>query len=266
MHTPLQKYFSQRIKNLFNSLHEFELTGSASSMHDFRVEIKKLRAVERFLKKIYPKKEIRKSIHLLRAIFYTGGEIREFQLMQGWLRKSNLSVLERLYFPDETLQDMILAFRTNAHRYKKDLSGIIEILSKYVPVTNRILAEQYFTDIHARIQENISDNPENTEWHELRKFLKQWMYVNDWVGHTDKEENDFLFSYYNRLQEAIGQWHDLEMIKHHFAQKQIYLSQDIAVQKEFGIAWNKLTKQFKQKERNVEMLFARYPENKTEQA
>ena len=97
MHTPLQKYFAQRVKNLFNHLHNFELNGDDISLHDFRVEIKKLRAVIKFLRDIYPKQKLKKAGHLLRTIFQTAGEIREYQLMQQWLQKYQFPVIENEY-------------------------------------------------------------------------------------------------------------------------------------------------------------------------
>ncbi|HXL56924.1 MAG TPA: hypothetical protein VN958_11735, partial [Chitinophagaceae bacterium] len=65
------------------------------------------------------------------------------------------------------------------------------------------------------------------------------------------------FSYYNKLQERIGLWHDLEIIKDSFSQKQVYLSQDIEVQKDFNLAWGKLTASLKYRERQIEEMLSR---------
>src|SRR6476646_5415837 len=99
MHTPLEKYFAQRTKNLFNHLHDFELMGDEVSLHDLRVEMKKLRAVIKFLRNIYSRQRLKKPAHSLRAIFQQAGEIRETQIMQQWLQKNNFTVIEQTYYP-----------------------------------------------------------------------------------------------------------------------------------------------------------------------
>ena len=112
MHTPLEKYFVLRETNLFNHLHDFELSGDDTSLHDLRVEMKKLRAIIKFLRSIYSKQRIKKPAHSLRAIFQQAGEIREMQIMEQWLQKNNLSVIEQTYYPPEKLHALISEFQS----------------------------------------------------------------------------------------------------------------------------------------------------------
>src|SRR3954468_23357296 len=99
MHTPLEKYFSQRTKNLFNHLHDFELADDEVALHDLRVEIKKLRAIIKFLRTVYPEQKLKKPAHALRAIFQNAGEIREMQIIHQWLQKNNFIIIEQTYYP-----------------------------------------------------------------------------------------------------------------------------------------------------------------------
>src|SRR5438045_1392804 len=118
MDTLLQKYFAQRVKNLFNHLHDFELNGDEQSLHDLRVEIKKLRAIIKFLSSIYHKQQLKRPAHLLRAIFQKAGEVRESQLLQQWLHKYEYNAIIHHYFPEERLDFLIEQFRQNAPQYK----------------------------------------------------------------------------------------------------------------------------------------------------
>jgi len=259
MLTPLQKYFAQRVKNLFNHLHDFELNGDDVSLHDFRVEMKKLRSIVRFLQQIYPKQKLKRPSHLLRSIFQVAGEIREYQILQQWLQKNNFFVLELEYYPPDRLKNMIEAFRVRAEDYKTDFNEVIEVVGHYVHTTNEILPEQYFTDVNAQVENMVRKNLPQTEWHELRKLIKQRMYAFNWIQHDDGYE-DTAFPFYNKLQETIGQWHDLDIIKESFSQKQIYLSQDIEVQKDFSLAWEKLTTSLRQKEKAIEEMLGKVVE------
>ncbi|CAN5164565.1 hypothetical protein BH11BAC6_BH11BAC6_10330 [soil metagenome] len=256
MDTPLEKYFALRVKNLFNHLHDFELNGDESSLHDMRVEIKKLRAIVRFLGSVYHKQQLKKPAHLLRAIFQKAGEIRESQLLQQWLQKNQYHAIEHTYFPSEKLDFLIEQFRKNEVQYKDDFKEIIESLSKFVHSTNEILAEQYFIDLNAQVEKLCRKNLPHADWHELRKLIKQRIYAYNWVRHEEKTE-DTNFHYYNKLQEQIGLWHDIEIIKDNFSQKQVYLSQDIDVQIDFNLAWEKLTASHRYREKQVEELLGR---------
>jgi len=256
MHTHLEKYFSQRVKNLFNHLHDFELTGDEVSLHDLRVEMKKLRAIIKFLRNIYSKTRIKKPAHALRAIFQQAGEIREYQIISLWLQKNNFSMIEQVYFPADQLKYMIMEFQKDTGHLKEEFNKIIESISPFIENTNEILAEQYFVDLNALLEQLCNKDLPQTEWHELRKLTKQRIYAYNWISH-EKEGEDSNFSYYHKLQEAIGFWHDLVIIKDAFSTQQVYLSQDIEVQKDFTIAWEKLAASLKQREKQIEELLSR---------
>lgn len=262
MHTtPLEKYFAQRVKNIFNNLHDFELNGDDVSMHDFRVEMKKLRAMVKFFKQIYPKQKIKKASHTLHAIFQEAGEIREYQLLIQWLTKNQFTAIERVYFPPEKLQVMVQRFRLNSQAIKDDLKEVIDHVGHFVHSTNEILAEQYYAELNARVARLSHRKLQTQDWHELRKLIKQRIYAYNWVKH-DADNDDLLFTYYNKLQETIGLWHDADIIKDVFGQKQIYLSQDLDVQKDFAPAWDKISSTLKHREKQVEDLLDSPKENR----
>jgi len=256
MHTPLEKYFDLRTKNMFNHLHDFELNGDEQSMHDLRVEIKKMRAIIKFLQSIYSRPHLKEPAHLIRHIFQRAGRIREEQLLQIWLRKNNLVSIESNCYPPEKLEFLVEEFRRHSIQYKDDFKEIIAVLDGLVRNTNVILAEHYFVDINSRVEKLIRRNLPQTEWHELRKLIKQRLFSYNWVEHGEGDD-DPNFSFFQKLQEAIGLWHDLDIIKQSFSRKQIWLSQDLEVQKEFAVAWEKLTAGIKQREKQIEELISR---------
>jgi len=259
MSSHLEKYFDQRVKNIFNHLYDFEVTGEENAMHDFRVEMKKLRSIIKFLRVVYPKHQLKKAAHSLRNVFHEAGVIREYQVLQQWLEKNELLVIEATYFPRDEQQKMIEAFRENTKDYQKQLEEVIDHVKVFINSTKEILYEQYLVDLHAQLDDFCNKDLAKEQWHEMRKVIKQWMYALNWVD-NDEDKKDKDFPYYNKLQEVIGQWHDLEMFKQEFADKQIYLSQDIEVQKDFSMGWEKLNTSIKQKEKQVEELLAKEPQ------
>ena len=254
MPNPFQAYYSQRLKNLFNGLHDFNLNGDEASLHDFRVEMKKLRAVIKFLRTIYPIQKLKKAGQKLRAIFQEAGEIREYQLLQQWMAKNELASFDQHYLPQSKLLDLTHQFRKRTSCTKQLLKEMVDEVGKYVDATNQVLAEKYVVDLHAQIEKMINGQPGTPDWHELRKLIKQWIHAINWVKAEDnRTENDL--SFYNKMQEAIGRWHDAEMIRDTLYQKQIYLSQDMEVQKDFTKASNKINQSIRYREKQVgEML------------
>ena len=260
MATRIEKNYDHRIKKIFNHLHDFDLHPDDSSLHDLRVEMKKLRALLKFLRTIYPQQKLKKAAHLLRTVFHAAGEIREFQLMQQWCRANNIYHIESTYYPQEELDHLILNFKNALEGYKKDLEEMCKKSQEFVQDTHIILAEQYVTDLYAQLDTKTHIRLASEEWHELRKIIKQWMYALDWIHESKTEKKDQTFSFYNKLQEIIGQWHDLEMIKESFSQKQIFLSMDLDVQQDFARAWDLLLNSIKKSAKQVTAMLAKHRE------
>jgi len=249
----LYLYYNQRVKQVFNHLLEFDISSSENSLHDFRVEIKKMRAIMKFLKSVYRKQKLKKTTRQLNSIFQEAGEIREYQLLLLWFQKHDLNIFIKKTFPVETLEEMINKFHKKVHEFKHDLKDLNDHVNEYILKTNEILAEQYVTDLSVQIETLVRKNCPISEWHELRKIIKQWMYAINWV------ENGIVtdISFYQKLQEAIGYWHDAQVIKEILLQKKIFLSQDVELQKSFSIANEKLNQSLKYREKQILELLSR---------
>ncbi len=257
MSNPLPPYFSQRVKNLFNHLHDFERNGDDISVHDLRVEMKKIRAILNFLRTIYPSHKLKKASQKIRSIFQESGEIREYQLLQQWLVKNKFSSFDKNYFPKLLLGRLVNDFRAKTSDNKQVLKEVTDDIEKYIQVTNPLLAEQYAVDLYVRITNITGEQPAKTDWHELRKLIKQWMYAVNRLGNEEVLRAEPDLSYYDKLQEAIGNWHDAEVIFDSLYQKQIYLSNVIEVQKDFARASTKIKQSIKYRERQVGEILAR---------
>ncbi len=255
MLNPLRLYYAQRIKNIFNHLHDFELKGDEVSMHDLRVEMKKFSALIRFLRTVYPKQKLKKAAHYINSVFHESGDIREFQILHQWLLKNEYKGLESNYFPESKLKEMSKDFQLKSKKYRREFKETMDDINKFIEATNHILVEQYLVEVHARIEKLTSNHAETEYWHELRKYIKQWLYANNWVDSSKNKHRDDL-PYYNKLQECIGLWHDAEVIKEMLLSKQIKFSVDIEIQKEFTSACAKLNRSIRYRERQIGKLLS----------
>lgn len=255
MASAFQQYYIQRVKHLFNHLHDFELNQDEISLHDLRVEIKKIRTITKFLRKVYPHHKLKKAAKTLRIVFTEAGLIREMQLIRNWLVKENLPALEQQFFSPETLESATVSFQQQTRMYKKSLREATDSIGELVQVTNPVLPEQFATDVFAQLEEKTGGRPDKSEWHELRKLIKRWIYARNWSP-PDENQSVLPLSFWNKLQEEIGYWHDLEMIKELLYKKQVYLSQDIAIQKDFNRAVSRLEHGLRYREKKVTDLFS----------
>lgn len=247
----LHTYFMQRVKQVFNHLHDFDSSMSETDLHDFRVELKKMRAILKFLSKVYSKQKLKKSARLLSNIFQQAGDIREYQLLLQWLDKNELGVLKKHCFPENRMSEMMQVFQQHTHLYKLELKELVDDLTDFVKSTNSILSEQYASDLFAQINKMIVKDCNEDHWHELRKRIKQWQYACNWVGENDW---NLEYAYFQKLQEAIGQWHDLETIQQQLLPKQKAFSNHLDVLMELSKAEQVLEKTIKLRKKEVKEI------------
>jgi CHAD domain-containing protein len=253
-HSLLHTYFKQRVKQVFNHLHDFDSSMSETDLHDFRVELKKMRAILKFLSKVYSKQKLKKSARLLSNIFQQAGDIREYQILLQWLDKSDMNELKNQCFPEHRMVEMIQHFQQQTHLFKLELKEVVDQLSDFIKSTNSILSEQYAIDLFAQINKIILKDCNASQWHDLRKRIKQWQYACNWV---DEKDWNLEQAYFQKLQEAIGHWHDIETIQQNLVAQQKAYSNQIEVLKEITKANQLLEKSNKLRKREVQVLLTR---------
>ena len=124
-------------------------------MHDFRVELKRLKSIIKFLKTIYSKDKFKKTAFLLDSVFQHAGEIREYQLLLQWFNSHQLTQLTQSYFPEEKMKKMIARFHHQSSSYESDLKEVIDRISKFIHTTNNILPAQYVIELNAKIDKML---------------------------------------------------------------------------------------------------------------
>ena len=131
---------------------------------------------------------------------------------------------------------------------------MVDQLTEFVKSTNSILSEQYAIDLFAQINKIILKDCNISQWHDLRKRIKQWQYACNWVDEKDWHLEQ---AYFQKLQEAIGQWHDVEIIQQNLVAQHKAYSNQIEVLMELTKASQVLEKSNKLKKREVQELLAR---------
>lgn len=259
MNNKIERYYSHRVKNIFNQIHDFEISITESTLHDFRVEIKKIKTVTKFLKSVYGKSEIKKIKNILDSTFQEVGNIRELQLMHNWFEENNFEEIEKNFFNKYAISTFLTSFRNKLPDLKKDLDKLLKPNIKLLEKTNQIVVDQYVLKLKYSIEKRLQKKQIEPEWHQLRKLIKQWSYSTNWVS---SEENTFeikrLYAYCNKLQELIGNWHDQIIIQEFLLDMQFYVSKELAVQKEYVMALKKINTTIEATQKEVKTFLKKY--------
>lgn len=187
------------------------------AIHDFRVALKKTRTVLNFLNYwSYGQASSRKIISEFKPIFRKTGKIRELHIHKSLVPEiAELSGLD-IEFLHKKISYQIIRNKPflgqNTKAFKKKIPGIYKKIYTRIKAAEkgktRIDAAANFQIILARkIQKQVSS--ESPDLHQIRKFLKQQIYIFDAFQESE------LLSFYKEfraewkiLESTIGTWHD----------------------------------------------------------
>ncbi|MGX5819249.1 CHAD domain-containing protein [Chitinophaga lutea] len=191
-----RKYLTKRCRELRLQLHTFCHDGGEEPLHKVRVEIKKLKAFTTFTHTAALPGSLRK-------IFRKAGVIREAGI--------NGRLMQQLHLQDTALQDageITQQFRSRYRRYDHDIRRACKKLAHGLhPVRSGRTGHWLQHQLEAVGQ--IMFMSETDQLHKARKKLKNLLYVLGMLGGRPAFVTKIDTSYLDRLQDAIGRWHDL---------------------------------------------------------
>lgn len=198
-----EKYLSKRWKALTEQAGLFCQTLSQDALHDFRVEIKKIRAIINFLQKCSSGKIPQTQADNLKAIFKQAGHIRSAHIS----RELGGSSSSQGSSPEEG------GFKTQAGHLCRQIH---ETLPDKLPVPEfrDISNQRILRSYHKKIKKLafiFASSDMEPELHQSRKRIKSLIYLHKLLGKSLKKELNLDLVYLDELQDVIGQWHDAEM-------------------------------------------------------
>ena len=193
-----------REHNLKKMMAEISETNSESVIHDIRIEIKKIYAINS-LYKFNRKKLIRKkTLHLMQEIFQIAGKIRKYQI--------ELKILKQ-HYPKK----YIVPFYNLIKKEKKLLEH--EFYKKFycypfrlkISLNSSNLSLDEISSFLISCYKNVEKLKfNNTKIHNIRKKLKNAFYVIDFINSSFYNQ---IGIHQKKLIKRIGNWHDLVVIR-----------------------------------------------------
>jgi CHAD domain-containing protein len=235
-------------------LHDYAQTNEAEELHQLRVALKKLKAVEFFLSTTTKETgKLKTTGKHLKKIFKAAGAIRQKEIVLNWMQEHSFQLLAETVQLSRQIQEEQELFFKKQHLYKKQLQKQSAVYLEYAQKMKAADAEVYIQQLKQMIHEGLQ-NIRQEGWHELRKQVKQLLYVWQWLN--AKQKLHFFtakeFQYFDLLQEQIGNWHDLIDLKQWLTDGEFFLNSDARIKQEFNRCWQLLNKQLMMNEKRVQ--------------
>ena len=202
------KYLDKEWQEMNAHLKAFLASGDEEALHKFRVQIKKLRAMLSLIEGASKHQGLLKKFKPIRKIFKYAGNIRDAHTN---LKLSAQYMLKNEQF--ESGQHQIIVDGTNLFRHhgKKFIKHIKEThkqLKKLLPhINNQSIADFYRKQLEV-IAVNFKVSGFTEDMHTNRKLIKILVYNHKLANKALNGAVPFNAEYLDKLQGAIGEWHD----------------------------------------------------------
>lgn len=223
MKNNLQKYLEKQVLQFGANFKQVCRDSDADAVHDMRVAVKRLRALEVLAGKVAQNQIDPEASGELRHLFKLSGRIRDMQVQQQLLdlmaAKLNTSFGELAAYLKNSENKSISKFSdfTGKH-FDTDFTG--NLVKEIERIFNTAADSDLTSGVKSVVAEIIetvrlmkTDQQHEEYLHEIRRKLKQYNYL---LSVYDKQSSDYpeLLSTLQHLEKAnnlLGEWHDLDV-------------------------------------------------------
>jgi len=207
----IQEYVLERFEKIKQFHSEFSRFGRQSDLHQFRVEIKKLRMVIRLLDHCLLQKNASVEFLPLKTVFKEAGEIRNIHIEIGILEKFARKGSGPLHKKKQVLKSKSLDFIRKVSAYE----GVIESTENGILQTIEDLDDKgiltYLKGLIHKTGKNLQNSDKKEKMHKARSLMKVLLYNTALSSSKVREALPIDKNYLNELQELIGKWHDADL-------------------------------------------------------
>ena len=202
-------YFVLQHRLFKRALNAYARKKNNDSLHQLRVAIKKMNALLILLHKLNPDFDYEAAYVPYKNIFKRAGFIRE-EILQS----------ERLKQGSENKQGkrvrVAILSKLNTELFRVSKAELVNA-GKALPFIQSALGKlkqkeiiKYCEKLFAKVEAKWKNTTRNAEIHKFRKHLKQLLYCSHLLSQKQRDEliSSKKHKRIDKLQEAIGQWHD----------------------------------------------------------
>jgi CHAD domain-containing protein len=206
-------YFTTVNRSLLACLFDTLENPTLENFHQLRISLKRLRFIGKTLMH-YKAKGISKGLRPYRSVFRYAGRIRQQQVHATLLSRHGV---------DQSHQIFTKKLRGNHGKLLKKWPGVAQVFLadavRAYPVLGGVIRawdireEEYVRELSDRVCTRFRSELPDEILHESRKLLKEVLYSCE-VSRTLRSAFDARFNLRTavRLEDAIGDWHDLDLL------------------------------------------------------
>lgn len=203
-----KKHLNKLWKKMQQHFKSFTQTQAPEELHQFRVQIKKIRSFLTLLEGDKKNNRLLEKFKPVKKIFTAAGVIRDALLhqKQGKEHKLTLSDFykEQAVLQEQETKKLVSKSAKHLHKMKEVKKGLQKRLH---PLSANDIKAFYKTKLDTTHQ-LLTPRNFGEELHEGRKILKHLMYNQQAVKDDLAKELNINFEYIDELQDLLGEWHD----------------------------------------------------------
>lgn len=196
-----QKIFITRFSNIQLYLKQYCLKPNEDALHKLRVEIKKLRAIGRFIDECNNNHLITKALRPVTAIFRQAAQIRSIHIHLKYTQNLSAGKFRKEQLKLQQQKELLFVSKLTlfTERIKKAQSKLTHL---GYPIKQKAIVKWYKQNLK-RAYRRVKGG--ESKFHSARKIIKRLLYANDVVSSSTGVNKVYL----KQLEELLGHWHDL---------------------------------------------------------
>ena len=200
-----RKFIQKRGANIVGHLAAFSREQDPESLHQLRVEIKKLKGFLALSAHCTGKQKLTKES---KQVFKQAGAIRTAQLNLEFIQQYRLKDARFKKEQESIVLGQSREFSASAKKYSKTIrKNITSIADNLKPIHDKCIEGWYKESLRDLKKVFLALNIE--ELHEGRKTIKNLLHVHGMLHKSLLHSLNLNIEYLEKLQEAVGKWHDV---------------------------------------------------------
>lgn len=205
----LNRFTCKRFDRLKKLLKSYPLDNDIETLHKIRVEIKKIKAINELVNNHVKGFHSHRMYVPLRDIFRVAGKIREPEVFYELLIRYEIEGIADSRIPGSGTQDTLL------RKFQQEIPHYIDVVKSQKKRLWKVLVKikaknvrRYVKEREAALRLQLKGKWTKSALHKVRKTVKQILYLRE----TSRALRNGSGSFLDKMQELIGQWHDVELL------------------------------------------------------
>ncbi|WP_158825448.1 CHAD domain-containing protein [Mucilaginibacter lacusdianchii] len=223
-----KKQINKKWKGLKAHVKCFLKSADQEELHQFRVQVKKLKALIQMLQCGNKNHKLMKDFKPVKQIFREAGDIRNAYVNLQLSEQYHLKSADFEQHQQQIMQNGTEEFKAKGFKHIKKIKRSHTQINRDVHrLDNKAIRQFYVNNLDA-IEAFFENIVFDESLHDCRKKIKLLMYNQKIAGKALPKKLQLNHTYLNQLQDSIGRWHDnilaIELFKTEQAQNKAILS------------------------------------------